>query len=87
MDLRRALNDSIVPFPAIQLSYLIKAYEDYPDKDNFFISYINLLAGSDNLEVQIRSGMKDEEIRETWQNDLNIFKNIRRKYLLYTDFE
>lgn len=72
----------------LDLSYLIEFYEKIGDKD-FFLSngFINLLAGSKDLMNDIKSGMSEEEIRASWQNDLSNFKEIRKKYLLYPDFE
>lgn len=45
--------------------------------------FFNLLAGNDVLIEQINSGMTEDEIRLTWQEDLLEFKLIREKYLLY----
>ncbi|MCF8364360.1 MAG: DUF1343 domain-containing protein, partial [Bacteroidales bacterium] len=36
---------------------------------------------------QIISGLNEEQIRESWQPKLENFKKIRKKYLLYPDFE
>jgi uncharacterized protein YbbC (DUF1343 family) len=58
-----------------------------PDKSNFFSSFFTLLAGTDELQAQIEAGKTPIEIRESWQVDLKAFKQIRRKYLLYSDFE
>lgn len=71
------------------LDYMVNAYREFLDKDNFFLEngFINKLAGTDQLQKQIRSGMKAEEIRDTWKSDLADFKQLRRKYLLYPDFE
>ncbi|MBK9108059.1 MAG: DUF1343 domain-containing protein [Saprospiraceae bacterium] len=44
------------------------------------------LAGSDNFRKQIKSGKKESEIRNSWTKDLANFKNKRKKYLLYPDF-
>ena len=69
------------------LSWLLFAWNSFPDRDNFFIPYFDLLAGTDQLRKQIISGMDKEEIRTSWVSGLDDFKNIRKKYLLYTDFE
>lgn len=72
----------------INLQYLIDAYKLFPGKDSFFLknNFINKLAGNDLLQQQIKKGMSAAAIRETWQDDLNQFKAIRKKYLLYADF-
>jgi uncharacterized protein YbbC (DUF1343 family) len=69
------------------LSWLFFAWNNFPDRDNFFIPYFDMLAGSDQLRKQIMSGMDKEEVRASWVSELDDFKEIRRKYLLYTDFE
>ena len=56
-------------------------------KDNFFNSYFNTLAGNDKLQNQIKQGLTEQEIKATWQKDLAEYKLIRKKYLLYQDFE
>lgn len=39
------------------------------------------------LKQQITEGKTEDEIRATWQKDIAKFKVIRKKYLLYKDFE
>jgi uncharacterized protein YbbC (DUF1343 family) len=36
---------------------------------------------------QIKNGLSASAIRASWQKDLSNFKMIRKKYLLYKDFE
>ena len=36
---------------------------------------------------QIREGKTEQEIRRSWEPALTIFKKIRKRYLLYPDFE
>lgn len=67
----------------INLEWLIEAYQSHPNKDTFFNSFFNTLAGNATLKKQIESGMEMDKIRETWQEDLNKFKKMREKYLLY----
>ena len=71
----------------IDLSWIIFAYNNYPDKDNFFRNYFEKLAGTSSLRNQITAGLTGEEIRETWKKGLEEFQKIRKKYLLYSDFE
>jgi len=73
----------------LQLKYLLKAYKLFPDKENFFKkgNGFNRLAGNDELMKQIQEGKTEEQIRASWQPKLNEFKKIRKKYLLYPDFE
>jgi uncharacterized protein YbbC (DUF1343 family) len=73
----------------LQLKYLLDAYRLFPDKENFFKkdNGFNRLAGNDELMKQIKDGKTEEEIRTSWQPKLIEFKKIRKKYLLYPDFE
>ena len=73
----------------IQLKYLIEAYKLFPGKDSFFLknNFINKLAGNDILVQQIKDGKTEAEIRASWQPKLSEFKIIRKKYLLYKNFE
>lgn len=70
---------------SLNLAWLIEMYQSYPDKNNFFTPYFDKLAGTRNLQQQIRSGMSEASIRETWQPQLQAFRQIRKKYLLYPD--
>ena len=69
----------------IRLDYLLNAYQKYPDKQKFFTSFFNKLAGNSLLQQQIKAGLTEQEIRASWQKDLNAFKKTRKKYLLYQD--
>jgi uncharacterized protein YbbC (DUF1343 family) len=73
----------------IQLKWLIQAYKSFPDKNNFFLKseHFNDLAGNDKLMQQIKAGLTENEIRTSWEPALGNFKKIRKKYLLYKDFE
>lgn len=80
----------------IQLKWLIEAYRLFPDKGDFFImpstggmekSHFTRLAGNNELWKQIRDGIPEEEIRKSWEPGLSEFKALRKKYLLYQDFE
>lgn len=67
----------------VTLKYLIRMYEAFPDKEKFFISYFDKLAGNTKLKEQIRAGMSEAQIKETWKPELDAFKVIRSKYVLY----
>lgn len=71
----------------IILDWLIYSYSNYPEKEKFFNNFFNLLAGTSELRQQIESGLTPSEIRATWQPALEQYKQIRKKYLLYPDFE
>ncbi len=81
----RNYRDSLDRDPRLNLSWLITAYRDFPDKDGFFIPYFDQLAGNAKLRQQITEGLSEEKIRASWQEDLEAFRAIRRKYLIYPD--
>lgn len=78
-------NDSLAT--GIQLDILINAYKNFPDKKIFFNSFFKKLAGNELLEAQIKQGYNANQIRASWQKDIERFKNIREQYLIYPDFE
>ena len=67
----------------IDLKWLILAYKNERNKDNFFKSGFHRLAGSKLLEEQIKKGLSEKEIKKTWKNGLDNFQLIREKYLIY----
>jgi uncharacterized protein YbbC (DUF1343 family) len=71
----------------IHLNLLIEMYDFFKDKNDFFNSYFDRLAGTPELREQIIAGKSEEEIRKSWQEDIDRYKKIRKKYLLYPDFE
>ena len=69
---------------ALDFSWLIDAYNKTSNKETFFReSGFSRLAGTDKLQKQIEQGMDFKSIRESWQDDLKKFKEIRSQYLLY----
>lgn len=71
----------------LELQWLLEMYKELPDKAAFFNNFFDKLAGSSELRKQIEAGKSEAEIRQSWQADLSRFKQIRKKYLLYPDFE
>lgn len=69
----------------LDISQLLKAYQLSPQKDSFFNSFFEKLAGTKVLRQQIIKGKSEAEIRASWQPGLEQFKKIRKKYLLYQD--
>ena len=69
----------------MNIEWLIKAWSAYPDKEHFFNSFFIKLAGSTRLAGQIKSGAIADEVWASWQPDVEAFKKIRKKYLLYAE--
>jgi uncharacterized protein YbbC (DUF1343 family) len=95
---KEAIDISRPDWQRIQLSYLINAYKLFPEKPDFFLKpskpnpkpedyFFNKLAGNSALMEQIKKGVNEDEIRKSWEPALIAFKQIRKKYLLYPDFE
>lgn len=62
--------------------------DNNPLSGGFFINKtFDRLAGGNQLRKQISDGMNAEDIRKSWQCDLEKYKQVRKKYLLYEDFE
>ena len=74
-------------YQKIYLFWIKGMYKDYPDKANFFNNYFKNLAGTDILRKQIEQGLTEEEIRKSWEPGISSFLKIRKKYLLYPDFQ
>ncbi|MBL7110987.1 MAG: DUF1343 domain-containing protein [Bacteroidales bacterium] len=70
----------------LDLSWLLFAYNNITDQKSFFTDYFDLLAGDSLLRKQIIMGLSEEEIRESWEEEVDAFMEIRNKYLLYPDF-
>lgn len=75
--------------PGINLTYLLRAYKTYTDTAHFFLSnlFFDKLAGTTSLRKQIIAGKTEVEIKASWQPELDLYKELRKKYLLYEDFE
>ncbi|MCM4168570.1 hypothetical protein KCTC52924_02146 [Arenibacter antarcticus] len=68
----------------VDLSFLLDAYQNSTDKKLFFLtSGFTRHAGTTKLQKQIETGLSQEEIKLSWQEDINHFKQLRAKHLLY----
>lgn len=70
------------------ITILEKTKKLYPDQFAWIQSgekyWIDLLAGTDQLRLQLDQGKSAKEITGQWTKDINHFKGIRKKYLLYS---
>ncbi|MGX1023268.1 exo-beta-N-acetylmuramidase NamZ family protein [Psychroflexus sp. MBR-150] len=67
----------------IHLVWLIEAYQNTSNQDDFFNSFFTKLAGTTQLQNQIEKGMSSIEIKATWQKDIDDFKKLKKQYHLY----
>ena len=65
------------------LKYLLDAYQKSGKGKAFFSNYFNTLAGTDQLKKMIIEGKTALEIESSWQTDLDSYKKLREKYLIY----
>jgi len=71
------------------LKYLLDFYvKSGKNAQQFFqrAEWFDLLAGTDMLRQQIINGLSEDEIRDSWQDDLEKYSLIRQKYLIYEDY-
>ena len=69
---------------SVSLKWLIKAYKNSSNKKTFFkTSSFTKHSGTEKLQKQIEAGLSENEIKASWQNDIEAFKEIRKKYLIY----
>ncbi|MEK6451472.1 MULTISPECIES: exo-beta-N-acetylmuramidase NamZ family protein [unclassified Myroides] len=67
----------------LEIKWLLKAYQSSKNKTNFFNNFFIKLAGTKSLKEQIIAGKTEQQIRSTWQNGLENFKQKRKPYLIY----
>lgn len=83
---KECFGEDLTAYPKLkqlELKWLIKAYQNTSDKTKFFNAFFTKLAGTKKLQQQIESGVSEAQIRKTWQKDLETFKKMRTKYLIY----
>lgn len=71
----------------LYLFWLLDAYQRLGDSAHFFTPFFTKLAGTTRLKEQIIGGLTESAIRESWAEGLKKYKAIRKKYLLYPDYE
>jgi uncharacterized protein YbbC (DUF1343 family) len=73
----------------LHLTWLCDMYHFFNiiNKPDFFNSFFDKLAGSDQLRLQILADKTETEIRQSWEDDISVFLVMRKKYLLYPDFK
>ena len=67
----------------IELRWLMDAYVQFPDKESFFLTGFERISGTGALRKQIQEGLSEEAIRASWETQLDTFRLIRKKYLIY----
>jgi uncharacterized protein YbbC (DUF1343 family) len=80
---------SLKDVPTFTLKYFLDFYNKYENKEEFLTreKWFNTLAGTDELIKLIRLGNNESDILQHFQQELEDYKELRKKYLLYPDFE
>lgn len=69
----------------IDLTYLIDAYRQLKVDNWFFSAFFEKLIGVSYVRKMIMQGKSADEIKAMWQDDVKLFKEQRRPYLLYEE--
>ena len=88
-DLSNKSMEELQKSSCFNLDYLIKFYHHaepeeqviFFNNDNFF----NKLIGNSKVKDEILNGKMGPEIRKEWTKDLDAYKKLRKKYLLYSE--
>ena len=85
LDLRKTDTKELNGF---SLKYVIEMYNEFKgmNKSKSFLTrpkWFDLLMGTNQVRLDMLKGKSEEEIRSAWNEDLNKYKDMRKKYLLY----
>ena len=81
----REIDDEKVIAEGFNLSYVIDAYNRTNLGEHFFTRFFEKLVGVDYIREMIMAGASAEEIAARWKDEVEQFKVLRRKYLLYKE--
>ena len=84
VDLRQVPHEKIIA-KGFNLEYIIDAYKRLGVGEPFFTPFFEKLVGVDYIRKMIVEGYSAAEIRAVWQSDVERFKSLRQKYLLYKE--
>jgi uncharacterized protein YbbC (DUF1343 family) len=66
------------------LKYIIDAFKHATDKSKVFNTFnFTAHAGTETLQKQIEAGLTENEIKLSWQKDIDTYKKMRSAYLIY----
>lgn len=84
VDLRQVPDEEIIS-KGFNLEYVIDAYRRMGIGERFFTPFFDKLVGTDYVRLMIVEGATADEIRARWRRDVEGFRELRHKYLLYQD--
>lgn len=73
----------------LDLSWLIEMMTAHKGPEVFINNskFFDLLFGTDSVRKQLLAGATEAQIRASWEPKLRVYKELRKQYLLYPDFE
>ena len=71
---------------SLKISIWKDIYKNYTGTKPFFNSFFTKLAGTPELQKMLEDGKSEQEIRDSWEEGLTKFRQVRSEYLLYEDF-
>ena len=87
MDFQKHSKEQLSKLGSVNASTLIKSYNLMKGELDFFVDYFDMLAGGPKLREQIENGSTAMEIKRGWSKEAEEFMEIRKKYLIYKDFQ
>jgi uncharacterized protein YbbC (DUF1343 family) len=72
----------------LNLNLFIEVYHQFKQAGYEFFErpdFMDKLAGTNSLRLAIEEGQSAQQIKASWQLNLNAFKSMRKPYLLYPD--
>ena len=81
----RALSNEDIWTEGINLDYIVKAYHNLNIGEAFFSQMFEKLIGVSYVREMIMEGYTAQEIEARWVEDVDKFKEQRRKYLIYNE--
>lgn len=81
----RTLDDEEIIARGVDFSYVIDAYRSLGIGEEFFTRMFDLLAGNGEIRRMIMDGDTPDEIRQSWADDVEAFRERRTPYLLYPE--
>ena len=81
----RGISDEEVWRNGVNIEYLVDAYRNLNMGNEFFKPVFEKLIGVEYVRQMIIDGYSAEEIKARWSNDVERFKQQRKRYLLYEE--
>ena len=81
----RGVADEDIWREGLDLEYVIDAYHDLDMGDKFFTPMFEKLIGVEYVRKMIIEGRSADDIEKMWQAELEEYKTLRSKYLIYNE--